>query len=92
MKFLRLMALLEGISLLALFFVAMPMKYFYGMPEAVKLAGPIHGYMFLAFNGVLFYFVFKGQISEQKAFKGLLASLVPFGTFVYKVQPIKTNQ
>jgi len=92
MKLLRLMAILEGLSLLALFFVAMPLKYMYGMPEAVKLAGPIHGYLFLAFNGVLFYFVFKGQITEQKAFKGFLASLVPFGTFIYKVQPIKVSQ
>lgn len=91
MKILRLMALLEGLSLLGLLFVAMPLKYYYGMPEAVKLAGPIHGYLFLAFNGILFYYVFKGQISEQKGFMGLLASLLPFGTFVYKVQEIKVR-
>ena len=92
MKLLRVMALLEGLSLLALLFVAMPLKYAYGMPEAVKLAGPIHGWLFLAFNGVLFYFVSQGRISEQKGFMGLLASLVPFGTFVYKVQEMQVQE
>jgi len=89
MKFLRLVALLEGLSLLALLFVSMPLKYVYGMPEAVSLVGPIHGWLFLAFNGVLFYFVFKGQISEKNGFVGLLASLVPFGTFIYKAKVLK---
>jgi integral membrane protein len=86
MKFLRLMALLEGLSLLALFFVAMPLKYMYGMPEAVKMAGPIHGWLFIAFNAVLFYFVYKGCLTEEQGFWGFLASLAPFGTFVYKAR------
>ena len=89
MQFLRLMALLEGLSLLALFFIAMPLKYFYGMPEAVKLAGPIHGWLFLAFNAVLFYFVYQGRLSELKGFQGFMASLLPFGTFVYKAKVLK---
>ena len=89
MKFLRFMALLEGLSLLALFFVAMPLKYAYGMPEAVKLVGPVHGWLFIAFNAMLFYFVYKGHLSEQKGFQGFIASLVPFGTFVYKAKVLK---
>jgi len=80
------MALLEGVSLLALFFVAMPLKYFYGMSEAVMFIGPVHGWLFIAFNGVLFYFVYKGHLSDQQGFKGFLASLIPFGTFVYKAK------
>ena len=34
---------LEGISAICLFFIAMPMKYFYGLPEAVTVVGSIHG-------------------------------------------------
>lgn len=78
------MALLEGTSLLLLLFVAMPLKYSFGMPEYVKIIGPIHGGLFIAFNIVLFYHVFKGHLSEVKGFLGLLASLIPFGTFYYK--------
>ena len=99
MKFLRFMALLEGSSLLLLLFVAMPLKYQFGLPEAVKIVGPAHGGLFIAFNVVLFYHVFKGHLSEVKGFIGLLASLIPFGTFVYKYKvlnapaaPIENNE
>ncbi|MDX1347201.1 MAG: DUF3817 domain-containing protein [Thiomicrorhabdus chilensis] len=90
MAFLRFMALLEGTSLLLLLFVAMPLKYNYGMPEAVSWVGRAHGGLFLAFNIVLFYHVLKGHLSEMKGFLGLIASLIPFGTFVYKAKVLKT--
>lgn len=90
MAFLRFMALLEGTSLLLLLFVAMPLKYNYGMPEAVSWVGRAHGGLFLAFNIVLFYHVIKGHLSAVKGFIGFLASLIPFGTFVYKAKVLKT--
>lgn len=89
MKFLRLMALLEGTSLILLLFVAVPLKRMYGMPEAVSVIGPVHGALFIAFNIVLFYHVVKGPISEGKGFLGFLASLIPFGTFYYKAKVLK---
>lgn len=89
MKFLRFMALLEGTSLLLLLFVAVPLKHMYGMPEIVKIIGPIHGVLFVLFNIVLFFNVFKGRVTEVKAFIGFLASLIPFGTFVYKAKVLK---
>lgn len=89
MTFLRLMALLEGTSLLLLLFVAMPLKYQFGMPEAVSWVGRLHGGLFIAFNIVLFYNVFRGRITELQGFIGLLASLLPFGTFVYKAKCLK---
>jgi len=88
MKFLRFMALLEGTSLLLLLFVAMPLKYSYGMPEAVSIVGRAHGGLFIAFNIVLFYQVFKGHLSEMKGFIGFIASLVPFGTFIFKAKAL----
>lgn len=91
MAFLRFMALLEGSSLLLLLFVAMPLKYQYGMPEVVSWVGRAHGGLFLAFNAVLFYHVFKGHVSEMKGFIGFLASLIPFGTFVYKAKVLKKD-
>ena len=36
---LRTIALVEGASFLMLLFIAMPLKYFAGMPMAVKVAG-----------------------------------------------------
>lgn len=46
---LRLLAFLEGVSLLLLVFVAVPIKYFRNDPAMVKAIGPIHGAFFLLF-------------------------------------------
>ena len=42
-------ALWEAISTVLLFFVAMPLKYFADVPEAVRLAGSIHGFLVVIF-------------------------------------------
>ncbi|GAB6070926.1 DUF3817 domain-containing protein [Thiomicrorhabdus hydrogeniphila] len=89
MKFLRFMALLEGSSLLILLFIAMPLKYQFGMPEVVSWVGRIHGGLFIVFNIVLFYHVGRGQLSAVKGFLGFLASLIPFGSFYYKAKVLK---
>ncbi|BBP44005.1 DUF3817 domain-containing protein [Thiosulfativibrio zosterae] len=89
LSFVRFMALLEGTSLLVLLLIAMPLKYHFDMPEAVKLIGPIHGVLFLAFNAVLFGYAAKGHLSGVKAVLGFFASLIPFGTFVYKYKVLK---
>lgn len=44
MRGLRQLAIVEGISTLVLFFVAMPLKYFAGMPQAVTVVGPFTGF------------------------------------------------
>ena len=49
----RMIALAEGISFLTLLFIAMPMKYFMGMPEVVRVVGSIHGVLFLLYVGLL---------------------------------------
>lgn len=86
MAFLRLIALLEGLSLLILLLVAMPLKYHFAMPEAVSWVGRLHGGLFLTFNLLLFYKVVQGRLSEVQGFLGLLASLVPLGTFWFKAK------
>ncbi|MFN8394546.1 MAG: DUF3817 domain-containing protein [Bacteroidia bacterium] len=39
---LRVLAFLEGVSLLVLVFVGSPMKYFWDSPGLVKALGPVH--------------------------------------------------
>jgi integral membrane protein len=51
---LRNAGLLEGMSLLALLLVAMPLKYAFAYPQAVRLTGSIHGLLFLWFLLALF--------------------------------------
>ncbi|HAK77958.1 MAG TPA: DUF3817 domain-containing protein [Runella sp.] len=79
---LRLIAFLEGISLLVLVFVAVPLKYMAHNPSWVKAIGPVHGILF-----VLFVFSTLKVSLEQRwpfrtvTWKVLLACFIPFGTF-----------
>jgi len=49
MKIFRLISFIEGCSLLALLFIAMPLKYYAGMPEVVFYVGMTHGILFLVY-------------------------------------------
>jgi integral membrane protein len=86
MKFLRFMALLEGSSLLLLLLVAVPLKRMMGIPEAVQIIGPIHGLLFMVFNALLIAAMLKKQVTIKQYVLGFVASLIPFGTFVYKAK------
>ncbi len=46
---LRIIGNIEGISYLVLLGIAMPMKYMGNMPQAVRIAGSVHGFLFVAF-------------------------------------------
>ena len=46
---LRVIGLLEGISFLVLLGVAMPLKYVWDEPQAVRGVGMAHGVLFLAY-------------------------------------------
>ncbi|MDH4082647.1 MAG: DUF3817 domain-containing protein [Nitrospira sp.] len=78
----RITALAEGSSFLLLLFVAMPMKYFMGMPEVVRGVGTIHGILFLLFVGQLARLHTKQQWEFRFSCYAFLASILPFGTFV----------
>lgn len=77
---LRLTGFLEAISWLLLLFIAMPLKYFADQPLMVKYVGWVHGILFMLYVGQLLYFKFKRNWKILFSLKGLLASLLPFGT------------
>jgi len=79
---LRLIAFLEGISLLILICIAMPLKYAYSDPWLVKTMGPIHGLLFVFFivNTLSIGVEYKWKFSTT-TWKVLLACFIPFGTF-----------
>jgi integral membrane protein len=79
---LRILGFLEGISLIMLVFVAVPMKYLAGQPSLVKLIGPIHGLLFTFFviTTLSVATTYRWKFS-QTSWKVLLACIIPFGTF-----------
>ncbi len=82
-KHFRLLGFIEGSSLLLLLFVAMPLKYYAGIPEAVRIIGGIHGGLFLL------YVFGVAQVSDEMKWsygRGILACVVasiPFGPFIF---------
>ncbi len=80
-KFFKIIALLEGISLLVLFFIAMPMKYIFYNPSLISSVGMAHGVLFIAY--IFLAIILKFTINWSWKTFGIvsLASLIPFGTF-----------
>jgi integral membrane protein len=82
----RMIALAEGCSFLTLLCIAMPMKYFMGMPEVVRVVGSIHGGLFLLYVGLLAMLHFRQRWSVMFSLYAFVASIIPFGTFVLDKQ------
>ena len=92
LKRLHIIGLLEGISSLVLFFIAMPMKYFMDMPLAVKYTGWAHGLLFVLYIGALLHAAFTYKWSVSKIALGFVASVVPFGPFVFDAWVVKKEE
>jgi len=76
-------ALAEGTSFLILLFIAMPMKYFMGMPLAVRVVGSIHGLLFLLYVARLVSLRTTYEWDNKFSLQAFIASILPFGTFLF---------
>ena len=72
---------MEGISYLVLLLIAMPFKYFAGMPLAVTIVGGLHGFLFVAFIILALMCTIQYKRSFGWLVKSFIASILPFGTF-----------
>lgn len=82
-KLLRKVGVAEGISFLVLLLIAMPLKYLYGMPLAVKYTGWAHGFLFVAYIALAYY---AKEIYNWPFSRFLLAfgaAWLPLGTFFF---------
>ena len=80
---LRRAGIAEGISFLVLLCIAMPLKYFFQQPIAVKIVGWMHGILFVAF----LFLAWEYKTDRNKSFKwfalAFLAAIIPTGTFFF---------
>jgi integral membrane protein len=74
-------AFFDGIALLLLVFIAVPVKYLLGLPIGVKILGPIHGVLFLSLTISSLLAVSRGVIRPGLAVLLFLGALLPFGAF-----------
>ena len=76
---LRLLCIIEGISLLLLLGIAMPLKYAADWPWGVRYVGMIHGILWLALCGQLLVITLVHRWPVGRAVAVFVSSLVPFG-------------
>ncbi|HEU4406501.1 MAG TPA: DUF3817 domain-containing protein [Polyangiaceae bacterium] len=82
----RLVAWLEGLSFVVLLGVAMPLKYLLGRPLAVRVVGLAHGVLFVLYIIAVAEAFGAGRFRVGRAFWAFVASLLPFGTFVFEAK------
>ena len=75
----RIVAFWEGISYLLLLFVAMPLKYGFGIDVAVTVVGMAHGVLFLGYCATLA--LAARRLGVRRTVIAFGMSLVPGGTF-----------
>lgn len=74
-------ALWEAISTVVLFCIAMPLKYFAGIPEAVRIAGSIHGFLVVLFVILLIMCWSEYKWSIKRVATYFFLSLIPIVSF-----------
>lgn len=80
---LRLLGMIEGLSMLVLLFIAMPLKYLAGKPEMVRIVGSIHGGLFILLVLYALYVAYeKGWNFWKVTFWVWVGSIFPFGPFI----------
>jgi integral membrane protein len=71
----------EGLSYLVLLLIAMPLKYYAGMPMAVRVVGMLHGVLFVLYIAALAQVAYVLHWGIKKVLVAFVASLIPFATF-----------
>ena len=81
LKSFRIISILEGISFLVLLGIGMPLKYYAGIPEVVRVVGMAHGILFIMY--IIGAFIIKQQLkwSTLTLLIVILCSILPFGPF-----------
>ena len=78
---LRIVAILEGISFLVLLLIAMPLKYYAGIPSVTQMVGMAHGVLFVAYVALVIIVSFYKKWSFLTILILIGLSFVPAGTF-----------
>jgi integral membrane protein len=91
LNWLRKTGIAEGISFLVLLLIAMPLKYYFGQPMAVKIVGWFHGVLFIGFVGLAWYYKNENNKNLKWFAIAFAAALIPTGTFFFD-KMLKTEE
>ncbi len=82
LKLFRGVALIEGLTTIALFLIAMPLKYWGDNPLLVPPVGMAHGVAWLAYLLAMLVCLPGKGFSVGELVRTFVAALFPFGTFL----------
>lgn len=88
LSFFRTISLVEGLSLISLFFIAMPLRFYFEFYSAVTFTGALHGVLFMT------YFFTSLVASHQQKWSVvfwvmvLFSSVIPFA-FIFLDRKLK---
>ena len=80
-KIFKIIGILEGISAILLFFIAVPMKYVFANPILIRPVGMAHGILFTIYMLLAIMLKFEQNWSFKKFVIIAIAAIVPLGTF-----------
>ncbi len=89
---LRVISLMEGVSYILLLGIAMPLKYLADRPEAVRVAGSLHGALTILFVLAVANVWFARRWSIVRVGTALIASVIPFGAFALEASLRRENR
>lgn len=78
----RIVGILDGISLIVLLGIAMPLKYGANMPGAVTLVGSIHGGIVMVYAAAIIYAQIRVRWHIGWTLLAFAVAFIPFGNFV----------
>lgn len=78
---LRHVAIVEAVSFLLLVLIAMPLKYFANLPQAVRIVGMIHGVLFVAFLVAWIWTIIAARWGVGRSALVFVTALLPAGPF-----------
>jgi integral membrane protein len=82
----RVVAFVEGVSYLVLVGIAMPLKYVWHWPDAVRATGMAHGVLFVAYSALVAGLFFGRRWTFLQSAWAMFLSFLPLGTFVLEAQ------
>ncbi len=92
LRSLSIIGILEGLSLLVLLFVAVPVKYLLLHDQLVRVVGPIHGGIFLLYIVIAIIAVLEYKWNLKTFLLILAASVIPFGFLYVEFKIIRPEQ
>ena len=78
----RIMAWVTGVWLLALVFVAVPLKYWGDNDGPVAFIGTVHGFLYMAYVVVVLFAAYRRRWAVGYVLLALLGGVVPFASFI----------